>query len=170
MKEAGAKARTAEARQDFEDALERLRLGKPKHPDLARLATQGKLRITVASVALEACRSRTLIGFAGCRFPDIRDRIIKCGGRDESCGRGVTRVVEGLRRANAALRDEIQALRSQQALMLARIIDAEGDAALIRADQTAASPGSKVGNSVSQWPMPVRPRTRLHRGKGQQSS
>lgn len=127
----GGKAgtRTEAVRRDFEEALDRLLDGKPNDKKLRELAAAKKLRITVASVALEAGRSRTLIGSDGCRFPDIRQRVIEASRGENQPVTTVTRLVSSLRATNAELRGEIKALRSQQALMLVRIIEAERTAA-----------------------------------------
>lgn len=65
-----------EVESDFLAALARLRSGKPKVPKLIMDASLGKLKINPSSVALEAGRSRTLIGMEGCRYPDIRREVL----------------------------------------------------------------------------------------------
>lgn len=134
------KERTAAARRDLENALERLIDGKPKHRKLRALAAAKKLRINVLSVALEAGRSRTLIGSNDCRFPDIRKRILQRNHVDELPVTTVTKLVSSLRATNAQLRAEIKALRSQQALILARLLEAEREA-------TARQGSSNAGES-----------------------
>lgn len=65
-----------EARKDLLAALTRLRASQPTHPDLVLAASEGKLKITPSSVALEARRSRTLIGMDDCKYPDIRREVL----------------------------------------------------------------------------------------------
>jgi hypothetical protein len=162
----GKAARTADARRDFENALDRLRRGRPNDARLAKLAAAGKLRITVASVAQEAGRSRTLIGLEGCRFPDIRDRIMSMFNGGAVRTKGVTAVVGSLRRENKVLREQVESLRSHQALVLARMLNAERGAELARADLAAALPPTNgAGGPGVVTPMPVRPGTRFGRGK-----
>ena len=147
-------ARTADARRDFEEALARLHQGRPENHRLAKLADVGKLRITVASVAQEAGRSRTLIGTVNCRFPDVRDRIIKGAPREK----GSTSAIDGLRRENKMLRAQVELLRSQQALALARILKAEHEVELIRGDFSGAPPPTiGAGRPGVVLPMPIRP-------------
>jgi hypothetical protein len=65
-----------DARRDLEDALGRLLAGQPQNEELRMLAEQNRLRISVASVSKEAGRSRTLIGFDDCAYPDVRKRVL----------------------------------------------------------------------------------------------
>jgi len=62
---------------EFRFALARLLSGQPRHPDLVHDLREGKLRLSVSTVALEAGRSRTLIGHARCKFPKVREEILK---------------------------------------------------------------------------------------------
>lgn len=63
-------------KQDFISALARLRDGSPTHPDLIKMASEGKLSISPSSVAKEAGRSRTYIGMEMCRYPDVRREVL----------------------------------------------------------------------------------------------
>ena len=65
-----------EIEQHFMDAFARLQAGKPKDKILQTAAKLGTLRITVTSVAKEAGHSRTLIGHKGCKYPNVRDRVM----------------------------------------------------------------------------------------------
>jgi hypothetical protein len=62
--------------QDFLDAIERLRDGKPTRKELKARKANGTLRVNIASVSLEAGHSRTLIALeTGCRYPRVRELI-----------------------------------------------------------------------------------------------
>lgn len=61
--------------KDFLDALERLRRGNPTNKTLKASYKKGILKINVSSVAMEARRSRTLIGMDGCKYPRVRELI-----------------------------------------------------------------------------------------------
>lgn len=65
-----------QVRKDFFAALARLRSGIPRHPDNVLALNAGKLKITPSSVAVEAGRSRTLIGMEGCKYPDVRREVL----------------------------------------------------------------------------------------------
>ena len=71
----GKPRRPGSVRSDFETALERLVNGKPNDKTLRERAAKKTLRITIATLALEAGRSRTLIGSDDCRYPDIRAKV-----------------------------------------------------------------------------------------------
>lgn len=63
--------------RDFQDALNRLISGKPRNQKLKLLAARRRLKVTIANVALEANKSRTLIGQINCSYPEIRARILE---------------------------------------------------------------------------------------------
>ena len=63
--------------QDFHNAMDRLSAGQPTHPGLKKKQSAGKLKINIANVALEAGRSRTLIGTENCGYPAVRMRILE---------------------------------------------------------------------------------------------
>src|SRR5687767_5776403 len=73
--------------QDLRDALARLKSGKPLHPQLRKLAAEGRLRINVSTVAKEANRSRTLIALEKCRYPRIRAEILALADTPTTSGR-----------------------------------------------------------------------------------
>lgn len=109
-------------RADFFAALGRLRQGKPTNPDLIRLAEKGLLKITPASLAKEARRSRTLIGMEDCKYPDVRREVL--ASKDQSPLQ--------LKRSQAlkALADEVRRLKDaiqvkDTALAVARLKIAE---------------------------------------------
>ena len=61
--------------KDFMDALDRLVEGRPTHKTLKRKVVNGRVKISITNVALEAGRSRTLIAMKDCRFPRVRELI-----------------------------------------------------------------------------------------------
>lgn len=67
----------ADAGSDLEAAFARLVIGEPANPKLKNAAEAGRLRVNIVTVALEAGRSRTLIGHDNCPFPDLRRRILE---------------------------------------------------------------------------------------------
>ncbi len=103
-----------QAERDFSEALERLERGTPRHQRLKALAARGALRITVSSVALEAGRSRTLIGTADCAYPEIRNRIL-AGRQPAAQHRTQDDIIARLRIDNQALRAENSRIATQLA-------------------------------------------------------
>ncbi|MCX7101356.1 MAG: hypothetical protein NTX38_07650 [Methylobacter sp.] len=62
--------------RDFLDAIDRLEVGAPLNPTLAKRAKLGTLKVNVSAAAQEAGHSRTLIGHDGCKYPRVRARVI----------------------------------------------------------------------------------------------
>jgi hypothetical protein len=102
--------RTVEA--DFLNALSRLKEGKPLHPDLKRRAAAGQLTINPVTVALEAARSRTLIGSDRCRYPHIRELVLQASGRRQDSGVTKADVVEKLRGVIKTLQGDLASART----------------------------------------------------------
>lgn len=100
--------------RDFLEALERLEKGIPRHQRLRALAAKGALRVSISSVALEACRSRTLIGTADCAYPAIRKRIM-AGWPPPIQRRTQDDIIAQLRRDNQMLRAENARIATQLA-------------------------------------------------------
>jgi len=96
------------------EALDRLEKGIPRHPRLKALLAKGALRVSISSVALEAGRSRTLIGTAHCAYPAIRQRIMD-GRRPPTQRRTQDDIIAQLRRDNATLRAENARIATQLA-------------------------------------------------------
>lgn len=98
---------------DFLAALTRLRNGMPKNSKLIEDASNGVLKINPSSVALEAGRSRTLIGMEGCKYPEIRREVLaskdqsplqmKRGAALKSLGLEIKRLEEQIRIKDTAL-------------------------------------------------------------------
>ena len=102
--------------QDFLDALERLKAGRPQHSDLRDKVKKGKgIKINISTVAKEAGRARGLIASENCRYPRVRQLVlIEAGG------------------ANAEPRnrdDAIASLRAQVADLRAQVSELKGHAA-----------------------------------------
>lgn len=57
-------------------ALNRIKSGNPRDDRNVALANRGCLRVTIATVAREAGRSRSLIGSASCRYPEVREAVL----------------------------------------------------------------------------------------------
>jgi len=111
-----------EIEQHFIDAFARLQSGKPKDKSLQTQAKQGTLRITISSVAKEAGHSRTLIGHKGCKYPNVRDRILALKSDPDI----PTRTQDGLNKQRdeaAKLRRELALAQTKNATLLARILE-----------------------------------------------
>ena len=105
--------------QELLAALDRLKAGKPKNKDLLLLAKEGKLRISVSTVAQEAGRSRTLIGHAKCQYPHVRDKILAMRhGKGEPTR--LQDVLANKRQETARLKREVQNLASHCAALIVR--------------------------------------------------
>lgn len=76
---------TAETQKALMQALQRVASGNPREARNAALASKGRLRVTVATVAREANRSRTLIGSNNCAYPNVRKAVLAAmDGADET--------------------------------------------------------------------------------------
>lgn len=116
----------SDAEDDFRAALQRLVVGEPTHPELVRRHGANKLRISYSVVALEAGRSRTLIGHKGCALPGVREEIGAIMERGPSASQARAMLRAAVTRAtslqqqlamcqniNAALHLEVTRLRSE---------------------------------------------------------
>lgn len=112
--------------QDFLDALERLRSGRPQNPQLREKVRKGKpIKINISTVAQEAGRARGLIASENCRYPTVRQHIlIACevpgtepGNRDD--------VIANLRAQVATLRSQLASVRDHAASHFDQRIKAE---------------------------------------------
>lgn len=98
-----------EVEKCIRDALRRIVAGEVRHPQLVALFQSGTLKVSYLSVALEAGISRTLIGYEGCVYQDVRDEITKAIQNRLSGPKGET-VREKLKRQAARigeLEDEV---------------------------------------------------------------
>ncbi len=129
-------------RKDFLEAITRIQRGKPKHPDLVARQRDGKLALNPSTAALEAGRSRTYVGHAGCTLPEIRSRILSEGSRSVRIG--------SMKEVVRSLQDRVSALEQQ-----AKIKDSAIAALQIALSRAKPRAHPKVGNVT-----PFRKRTR----------
>lgn len=106
--------------KDFLDAIERIKSGKPKEASIKAKVKQVKLKLNASAVAIEAGHSRTLIGHAGCQYPQVRamllgEKITKQPHQADELSRLKLKVQE-LRRMLAAALD-------QNAVLLAKVVE-----------------------------------------------
>ena len=92
-------------------------IGEPQNADLKEAAAAGRLRVSISSVAIEANRSRTLIGHDKCPFPDVRQRILKFVAEGPSA-RQVRRALRSTNQQNAELRRQLAESASIQAALI----------------------------------------------------
>jgi hypothetical protein len=109
------------------DALQRLKDGKPEHPDLLKKARLKTLRINPSTVAKEAGRARTLIGYDGCAYPKVRVAILahKIPTAPTTRFEDVNRK---LREDNAILRQSVKTAMDRVAAMVRRLDTVEREA------------------------------------------
>ena len=126
-----------EIEQHFIEAINRLRESAPTHKILKKLNDEGRLKITISNVALEAGHSRTLIGMDKCKYPRVRE-MIKLG-KNPSLGTPttLTGLVKRLRADIAELRLDVQMYQDTSAkffleLSKAKKIIAEKDGLISR--------------------------------------
>lgn len=105
----------SQAELDLKAALARLQKGAPRNQQLKMLASKGRLRITVSSVALEAGRSRTLIGTKECAYPEIRRRILDMQVPSNHQRKTHHEMIAQLRRENDVLKKENARIATQLA-------------------------------------------------------
>lgn len=114
--------------RDLLDALDRIRNGVPTNPELVKKASRGTLRVSVATVAKEAARSRTLISHDRCAYPAVRSAILAVKPRGESPARTLAEMNRALRHENAELRRTVKMARDSMAAMLLRMHRVEREA------------------------------------------
>ncbi|WP_265946243.1 hypothetical protein [Dechloromonas sp. A34] len=141
-----------EIEQHFIDAFARLQSGKPKDKGLQTHAKRGTLRITVTSVAKEAGHSRTLIGHKGCRYPNVRDRVMALKSNPDTPTR-MQDVVTKRREEAAKLRRQLALAQTQNATLLARVM--ELNAAL--SNQKRKSERLQKGKPTNIFVIPTKP-------------
>lgn len=124
------------------DALERLKAGIPKQPDLQKKVRLKRLRINATTVAREAGRARTLIGHDGCAYPRVRAAIKALEDRSGPVT-SFEDVNRKLREENADLRKTIKISMSQVAAVLRRMetLDSEIERKIKEATRIAKGKG-----------------------------
>lgn len=110
-----------ETAKDFIVALRRLQAGEPTNDDLKGRLADGKLRINIATVALESGHSRRLIGHDDCPFPETRSAILLAvTGDPEVKKETLKQEIARLRNANSELRDKLDVMATSNAELLIR--------------------------------------------------
>lgn len=115
-------------KQDFLDAIERLKNGRPQHPELRDKVGRGKtVKINILTVSKEAGRARGLIGKENCRYPEVRQLVLM-----EADASGI---------APKSRDDVIKRLRVEIAELRAQLSHAEAHAAYHFNQRTKAEKG-----------------------------
>jgi hypothetical protein len=106
---------------DFVAALERLQAGTPTKRELQERLADGRLRINIATVALESGHSRSLIGYDGCAFPETRAKILRAVTGDPAVKKETLKQeIARLRNVNSELQDKLDIATTAQAELLIR--------------------------------------------------
>src|SRR5271155_963317 len=102
--------------QDFRDALDRLKMGKPQRPEFRENIRKGNtVKINISTVAKEAGRARGLIARENCRFPAVRQLILIEQGAAGVEPRNRDDVIANLRAQVADLRAKLADSMAHQA-------------------------------------------------------
>lgn len=104
------KARSVES--DLLEALARLRAGTPRSKILQERSTKRGVAINPVTVALEAGRSRTLIGSDQCAYPHVRELVLQAGGNRRIPNTNKVDIVTKLRGVIGALENELAAAQT----------------------------------------------------------
>lgn len=114
--------------QDLLDAIERLKSGRPQHPELRQRVNKGKaVKINIATVALEAGRARGLVGMENCRYPEVRQLILIESSATEVVPRSRDDVIKKLRAEIAELRVRLSQAEAHAAYHFAQRTRADKD-------------------------------------------
>jgi hypothetical protein len=112
--------------QDFLDAIERLKAGRPQNPVLREKVSKGKaVKINIVTVAREADRARGLIARENCRYPEIRQLVLIEAGAPEVLPRSRDDVIKKLRAEIAELRVKLSQAQEHAAYHLTQRVRAE---------------------------------------------
>ena len=112
--------------QHLQEAFARLKEGRPENARLIELSKKGRLKVTPGSVAEEAGVSRTLIGYDGCRYMNVRRNIL----HTELPVRAPTdmrSINNDLREINRILEQRLKVALSEQAAMVNRMRKLESE-------------------------------------------
>lgn len=115
-----ASGTTAETEKALMQALKRIVSGKPREERNIKLADKGKLRVTIANVAREAGRSRTLIGSDRCPYSEVRKAVLAAMNGGDGAGRDRPTAAELVGR----LREDKARLESHVRVLATRLHDA----------------------------------------------
>lgn len=113
-------------KQDFLDAIERLKSGRPQHPELREKGNKGKtIKINILTVAQEAGRARGLIGKENCRYPEVRQLVLLEADATGIVPRSRDDVIKKLRAEIADLRVQLSQAAAHAAYHFAQRTKAE---------------------------------------------
>ena len=101
--------------RDLLEALQRLIEGKPTHKTLKAKVKEGRLKVNPSNVALEAGRSRTLIGLEECRYPKVREAVKLAQGDRKALPTTYTQLIASLRADLATVKAEKRMLETVMA-------------------------------------------------------
>lgn len=118
---------------DLISALDRLVNGKPTNEKLAIKSLNGALKINFSTVALEAGRSRVLIGMDNCAYPKVR-QAVQIAMQPIVETRTAEGVIKNLRMENATLRSSLRLRDSENAALLLRMRGLEVEAKRLRVE------------------------------------
>lgn len=114
--------------QDFLDAIERLKAGRPQNPELREKLNKGKVvKINIATVAQEAGRARGLIGRENCRYPEVRQLVLMEAGVSGFVPKSRDDVIKKLRGEIAELRVQLSQAEAHAAYHFAQRVKVEKD-------------------------------------------
>lgn len=153
--------------KDFLEALTRLQQGEPTDRSLKAQQKKGTLKVTISSVALEAKRSRTLIGMDGCRYPRVRELILQAKSGESAEPRTYTDLVKRLRARIVDLGVQVKQYKEEAGIHF--IARHEAEKATLQANNQVAKllrkleEAQKVVRLVPQKSKPL-PRLMLIRG------
>lgn len=103
------------------EALERLKAGKPRHPDLLKKAKLKKLKVNAPSLALEADCSITLFNHEGCNYPKVRQALLEIR-QPVAKSTDLLSINRRLREEKKELEDRVALLQTENAaLVMARL-------------------------------------------------
>jgi hypothetical protein len=115
--------------RDFFAAIGRIKRSRPRSAPLQKLASIGRLKMTISNVAIEAGRSRTLIALEDCRYPDVRAVILKNRAPKNSKSPSQVDLVRRLRAEKKTLTERLAAADTMNANLLLRMAAVERSAA-----------------------------------------
>lgn len=102
--------------QDFLDALDRLKAGRPQNAKLREKVRKGKpIKVNISTVAREAGRARGLIALENCRYPKIRQLVMIAAGVPGAEPGNRDDVIANLRAQVAELRMQLAQVKDHAA-------------------------------------------------------
>ncbi|WP_066739195.1 hypothetical protein [Cupriavidus sp. D384] len=138
---------------DFMSALKRLIEGTPTNPKVKLKAANGKLRVNVLNVSLEAGHSRSLVGLANCAYPKVREAILEAMDDPTGPREALKAHIRRLRNLNSELEDMLAERDSYNALLLLRLRAYEqGNDMAGRRRKPATSEERKMAMSIVKAP------------------